>query len=132
MTGITPSGDEQSRVAVPGRAFLRIRLQDSRRSLCRPTDPVSHFLRKTLSGFELLTTPTARVKERFGQLLTIQGKHQKPLESAQAGDIVAVAKLKETLTGDTLSDEKAPIKIPPASLPQAVISFASRAQGQRR
>lgn len=63
-------------------------------------------------------------KERFGQLLAIQGKHQKQLESAQAGDIVAVAKLKETLSGDTICDEKAPIKIPPAELPQAVISFA--------
>ena len=64
------------------------------------------------------------VKERFGQLLTIQGRHQKSLDSAQAGDIVAVAKLKETLTGDTLCDEKAPLIIEPPALPQAVISFA--------
>ena len=64
------------------------------------------------------------VKERFGQLLAIQGKHQKQLESAQAGDIVAVAKLKETLTGDTLSDEKAPMILQPPGWPQAVISFA--------
>ncbi|MFC1835168.1 elongation factor G [Thermodesulfobacteriota bacterium] len=63
-------------------------------------------------------------KERFGQLLSIQGKNQKALESAQAGDIVAVAKLKETLTGDTLCDEKAPFVIPPAPIPQSVISFA--------
>jgi elongation factor G len=63
-------------------------------------------------------------KERFGQLLSIQGKSQKQLESAGAGDIAAVAKLKETLTGDTLSDEKAPIIIPPVVLPQSVISFA--------
>ena len=67
---------------------------------------------------------TQGVKERFGQLLSIQGKHQKSLESAQAGDIVAVAKLKETLTGDTLCDEKAPLRVVPAVLPQAVISFA--------
>ncbi len=63
-------------------------------------------------------------KERFGQLLAIQGKHQKQLESAQAGDIVAVAKLKETLSGDTLCDEKSQLIIPPANLPHAVISFA--------
>ena len=67
---------------------------------------------------------TRETKERFGQLLTIQGKSQKPLESAQAGDIVAVAKLKETLTGDTLCDEKSPIVIPLAPRPQCVISFA--------
>ncbi len=64
-------------------------------------------------------------KERFGQLLAIQGKHQKALESAQAGDILAVAKLKETLTGDTLcGDEKAPLVIQAPAMPQAVISFA--------
>ena len=63
-------------------------------------------------------------KERFGQLLAIQGKHQKQLESAQAGDIVAVAKLKETLTGDTLCDEKAPVILQPPDWPHAVISFA--------
>jgi elongation factor G len=70
-------------------------------------------------------------KERFGQLLAIQGKNQRQLESAQAGDIVAVAKLKETLTGDTLCDEKAPIVIPKPALPPAVISFAiePRAKG---
>jgi elongation factor G len=63
-------------------------------------------------------------KERFGQLLTIQGKNQKSVESAQAGDIVAVAKLKETLTGHTLCEDKSPIIIPPAAVPPAVISFA--------
>ncbi|MEW6351977.1 MAG: elongation factor G [Thermodesulfobacteriota bacterium] len=67
---------------------------------------------------------TRGVKERFGQLLAIQGKQQKQLESAQAGDIVAVAKLKETLTGDTLCSEKNPVVIAPPALPQAVISFA--------
>jgi elongation factor G len=64
------------------------------------------------------------VRERFGQLLTIQGKNQKSIESAQAGDIVAVAKLKETLTGDTLCDEKNQIIILAATVPPAVISFA--------
>ncbi|MBI5251152.1 MAG: GTP-binding protein, partial [Desulfomonile tiedjei] len=63
-------------------------------------------------------------KERFGQLLAIQGKHQKQLESAQAGDIVAVAKLKETLSGVSLCDDKSPVIIQPADIPQAVISFA--------
>jgi elongation factor G len=67
---------------------------------------------------------TRSVKERFGQLLQIQGKQQKQLESANAGDIVAVAKLKETLTGDTLTDEKFPVIIQNPATPQAVISFA--------
>ena len=57
--------------------------------------------------------------------MAIQGKHQKQLESAQAGDIVAVAKLKETLTGDTLCDEKAPDDSPAARL-AAGCHFLSR------
>ena len=77
-----------------------------------------------LSPDSTVYNATREVKERFGQLLSIQGKAQKSQESAQAGDIVAVAKLKETLTGDTLCTEKAPIVIPRHPFPQAVISFA--------
>lgn len=44
-------------------------------------------------------------KERYSQLLYLAGKEQKPIDYAEAGAIVAVAKLKETFTGDTLCDE---------------------------
>ncbi len=44
-------------------------------------------------------------KERFNQLLTITGKEQKPASGAGPGAIVAVAKLKETVTGNTLCDD---------------------------
>lgn len=46
-----------------------------------------------------------QTKERFNQLLTIAGKDQKPVSGAGPGAIVAVAKLKETTTGDTLCDD---------------------------
>ena len=46
-----------------------------------------------------------RTKERFNQLLTMAGKDQKPASGAGPGAIVAVAKLKETTTGDTLCDD---------------------------
>ena len=62
-------------------------------------------------------------KERFSQLLEIAGKEQKQITGALPGSIVAVAKLKSTLTGDTLTGGKA-IQIPaPAPLPPC-ISFA--------
>jgi len=62
-------------------------------------------------------------KERFSQLLEIAGKEQKPITSAGPGSIVAMAKLKSTLTGDTLTGGRE-IQIPaPASMPP-VISFA--------
>jgi len=64
------------------------------------------------------------VKERFGQLFRLEGKKQTPIGSAIAGEICAVAKLKETATGDTLADEKAPVLLPKLPSFEAVISFA--------
>ncbi len=70
-----------------------------------------------------IVNTTKDAKERFSQLLEISGKQQKNIESALPGSIVAVAKLKNTLTGDTLTTGR-DIQIPaPASLPP-VISFA--------
>jgi len=69
------------------------------------------------------------VKERFNQLLTIAGKEQKQVKSAGPGSIVAVAKLKETFTGDTLCDEANKIKFPfPEPLP-TLITFAITTKG---
>ena len=62
--------------------------------------------------------------ERFGQLFLLEGKDQKPVDSAVPGMIVAVAKLKETTTGDTLCDENAPILFDPLEPMPPVISYA--------
>jgi elongation factor G len=67
---------------------------------------------------------TKRVKERIGQICAMEGKKQKPLGLAMAGDIVVVAKLKETTTGDTFCDEKNPIILEPAKPPLPIISYA--------
>src|SRR5437899_851071 len=68
---------------------------------------------------------TARdVRERIGHPLKLEGKKQVQIPSAVAGDIVAVAKLKETASGDTLADEKSPIVFPPLPDTPAAISFA--------
>ncbi|HBD07615.1 MAG TPA: elongation factor G, partial [Syntrophobacteraceae bacterium] len=65
-----------------------------------------------------------KTKERFGQLLRLKGKSQDAIESAGPGEIVAVAKLKETTTGDTLCDEKDAVIIPTIELPPAIYSLA--------
>ncbi len=62
--------------------------------------------------------------ERIGQLYELEGKKQKPIKQAVAGDIVAVAKLKETVSGDTLCDPDKPIVYEPAKSLEPVISFA--------
>ncbi len=69
---------------------------------------------------------TRESRERFGQLLRLEGKKQAPLQAALPGEIAAVAKLKDTATGDTLCDEKAPIRFEPLDHPTPVISFAIR------
>ncbi len=62
--------------------------------------------------------------ERIGQIYELEGKKQKPIKQAVAGDIVAVAKLKETVSGDTLCDADKPIVYEPAKSLDPVISFA--------
>jgi elongation factor G len=63
-------------------------------------------------------------KEKSGHLYAVLGKKHTALPSAGAGDIVAIGKLKDTQTGDTLCDEQAPIRYPKPALPRPVLSFA--------
>jgi len=59
----------------------------------------------TLKPDSTFYNASKETKERCGQLLQIAGKEQKALSEAGPGDIVAIAKLKATTTGDTLCDE---------------------------
>lgn len=74
--------------------------------------------------------PKKRSKERFNQLLTLAGKEQKPTSGAGPGSIVAVAKLKETTTGDTLCDDNAKIVFPLAEPMPTLISFSLTAKNK--
>lgn len=67
---------------------------------------------------------TKGIEERIGQIYELEGKKQHPIKQAVAGDIVAVAKLKETVTGDTLCDSSKPIIYQPAKQLLPVISYA--------
>src|SRR5215468_2409370 len=63
-------------------------------------------------------------RERIGHLGWLFGKTQKPVESLGPGEIGVVAKLKDTLTGDTLCEEGQPTALPGISFPEPAISFA--------
>ena len=78
----------------------------------------------TLASDSSVLNVSKGAKERIGQLLLLRGKQQTPTEALGAGDIGAVVKLKETGTGDTLCDEKTPVRLPEISFPAPVISFA--------
>ncbi len=62
--------------------------------------------------------------EKFSHISIMQGKTAVPVTEIHAGDIGAVAKLKDTLTGDTLGDKSAPIQYPRVKLPEPAITFA--------
>ena len=64
------------------------------------------------------------VDERIGQLFVVRGKTHDPVHKLVAGDIGAVAKLGETVTGDTLTAKEKPLKLPPLRFPQPIFSVA--------
>ncbi len=63
-------------------------------------------------------------QEKFAHISVMQGKTAVPVNELHAGDIGVVAKLKDTLTGDTLGDKSAPIQYPHVKLPEPAITFA--------
>jgi elongation factor G len=62
--------------------------------------------------------------ERLQHVQVMQGKTATAVNELHAGDLGAVAKLKETVTGETLGDKNAPIFYPPARIPEPSITFA--------
>jgi elongation factor G len=105
-------------------------------------EPVSLFVFKTLSDafagrinyFKVvsglvkndatLTNLSRGLPERFQHLHIMQGKMAMDVAELHAGDIGAIAKLKETITGDTLGDKVAAIFYPHARIPEPSITFA--------
>ncbi|HKZ81233.1 MAG TPA: elongation factor G [Pyrinomonadaceae bacterium] len=67
---------------------------------------------------------TRGTMERLGALHSIQGKQLDKVSEANAGDIIACVKLKETQTGDTLCDKQNAIVYDPVEYPEAAIAFA--------
>jgi elongation factor G len=78
---------------------------------------------KTETGFYNVTRG---VRERFNAILWLQGKKQESGTEAGPGEIVAVAKLKETMTGDSLAEEKDQVVFPPLPAVVPAITFALR------
>jgi len=67
---------------------------------------------------------TRNTSEKLAHISVMQGKAAVPVNELHAGDIGSVAKLKDTLTGDTLGDKSAAIQYPKVSLPEPAITFA--------
>jgi len=67
---------------------------------------------------------TRDASERFGHLLVLQGKTQTHVPEVHAGDLAAVAKLRDTHTNDTLGDKTAGFVVPPMTFPEPVLAYA--------
>ena len=81
----------------------------------------------TLAG-ESFYNASKKTSERFGHLFLIEGKEQRPVDSAGPGMIVAVAKLKETTTGDTLCAADRQVILPTPEPLAPVITYAVSAK----
>jgi elongation factor G len=82
----------------------------------------------TLRNDATLHNFTHGSSERLQHVQVMQGKTAAAVAELHAGDIGAVAKLKETVTGDTLGDKAAPIHYPPPHIPEPSITFAIEAK----
>ena len=78
----------------------------------------------TLQSDHAYWNTTRDHEERVGKLQVLQGKQQIPVPELRAGDIGAVAKLKDTFTGDTIAAKDHPIVIEHIHYPEAAIAFA--------
>ena len=67
---------------------------------------------------------TKEKSEKFGPLQLLQGKSMTPIGEVHAGDFFAVAKLKETTTGDTICDPAHPLVFPAVEVPEPSMTFA--------
>ena len=123
VTGTHPkSQDDEERAPDPAapfsaRVFKTLDSPTGRLSLVRVCSG-------TLASDSVAYNASRDARERLGQLFGLDGKKQQPVASALPGQVVAIAKLKETRTGDTLCDEKAPIVLPPMTEFSPAISFA--------
>jgi len=122
--GINPdNGEEIERAPDPDAPFSAFVFKSV-------TDPyagrlsIFRIVSGTLSLEGTLYNATKESKERFNQLLLVAGKEQKPITDAGPGAIAAVAKLKDTTTGDTLCDDANKIKYQCTEPLPLLISFA--------
>jgi elongation factor G len=122
--GVDPSnGSEISRAAdpaAPASVFVFKTVADpyaGRVSLFR-------VISGTLRGDTSVQNVGQGAAERLGTVNLLQGKQLLPIGEIRAGDLGAVAKLKETKTSDTLADPSNPIRFPAIAFPAPAISFA--------
>ncbi len=77
-----------------------------------------------LSAGSYVLNATKGKKERIGRIMQMHANHREEIEQVYSGDIAAAVGLKDTTTGDTLCEERAPIVLETMEFPDPVISVA--------
>ncbi len=124
ITGTGPDGEPETRAPSDDAPFAALVFK----TLSDPFAGRLNLFRVfsgTLSSDSTVWNATKQVEERVGQILALVGKDNQPVAEAGPGDILAVAKLKETGTGDTLCDKAHPIVLPALEPPEPLMTFAA-------
>ncbi len=124
IKGVNPdSGEEEERPSTDDAPFAALAFKIM-------TDPFVGklgFFRVysgTLSAGSTVYNPDKDVDERIGRILMMHANNRTDIPQVYAGDIAAAVGLKNTTTGDTLCDEKAPIMLESMEFPEPVIRVA--------
>jgi elongation factor G len=135
LTGFVPSpADREFAATAPDGSETTVKASD--------TAPYSSFVWKTIADpfagrITMLRVVTGSLKsdatvnnvtrdttERFGHLLVLQGKAQTHVPELKAGDLGAVAKLKDTHTNDVIADKTVKYRVAPIKFPEPVLAYA--------
>ena len=123
IKGITPDGDEDCRPADDNAPFSALAFKIM-------TDPYVGklcFFRVysgTAKAGDVVYNSSKGGRERFGRILQMHANDRTDLDEVHAGDIAAVVAVKNTTTGDTFCDDKAPIILESMEFPEPVIRVA--------
>jgi elongation factor G len=120
--GTDSKGNELERKADPGEPFAALAFK----IVADPHGKLTYFRvysGQVEKGAQVLNSRTGR-KERVGRILLMHANQREDLDVARAGDIVAGIGLKDTRTGDTLSDDRSPIVLEQLEFPDPVIHVA--------
>ncbi|MFQ5677538.1 MAG: elongation factor G, partial [bacterium] len=126
----------------PAEKATKVGKEEEKECPCKPDAPVSILVFKTVSethlgelsflkvvsgkvtgGDEVMNT-SRKVTEKIGQIYLMNGKNRQELGNLSAGDIGATVKLRDTHTGNTLSDKRDPVVLKGIEFPNPVIRIA--------
>ena len=118
------TGERSLRRAARRRALLAARVQDHGRPVRRHDHLLPHLFGQVSNRGTTLLNSTRDKKERVGRMLLMHANNREDIKEAYAGDIVALAGLKDMRTGDTLCDPQKPVILERMDFPEPVIEIA--------